>query len=102
MFFEGDFVDEEFAEDGSDRSSSVLFVGRRLRQSLFAELEQELLACEAEKELRFAVDEFVMVRRPAGFVLAKVLRHWDEGSCYRLELQDGLGTNIWASDSEEL
>jgi hypothetical protein len=30
------------------------------------------------------------------FVKGKVLEHWDEGNAYRIELQDGAGTNVWA------
>merc|ERR1712136_20843 len=52
------------------------------------------LASAAEETLRFKVGDKVQAS-VRGWVNAIVIKTWDEGNCYRLELQDQRKTNVW-------
>merc|ERR1712216_762132 len=95
MLFSGGFVDEEFAEDGSDRECRFVFIGKYVKQRHGETLHRGFMQCEAEKVLRFKIGDMVEARVAGGFKRAKVLKQWDEGNCYRLELQDKDKTNVW-------
>ncbi|GAX27850.1 hypothetical protein FisN_13Hu042 [Fistulifera solaris] len=51
--------------------------------------------CKVDRPLRFEVGATIEAN-VGEFVKGKVLEHWDEGNAYRIELQDGAGTNVWA------
>jgi len=56
-----------------------------------------------ESQLRFKVGDLVQTARgDEGWVKGKVILVWDEGNAYRIELEDGYMTNVWApEDSDE-
>jgi G3E family GTPase len=95
MLFSGGFVDDLWAEDGSDRECRFVFIGKSVKQQHGETLKKGFMVCEAEKELRFKVGDMVEARVQGGFKLAKVLKQWDEGNPYRLELQNDGRTNVW-------
>jgi len=93
MLFDGSFSD--FLEWGPEekRECRFVFIGKNLdRDSLI----QGLQACKAEETLRFKVGDTVEARASAdGFTKGKIIKIWDDGNPYRIELADGNGTNVW-------
>ena len=54
------------------------------------------------QELRFKVGDSVKAKvgkhpnsDANGYCLGKILRVWDDGNAYRIELQDDKKTNVW-------
>jgi len=96
MLFSGGFLPEggEWADD-EERECRFVFIGKNVKQQHGERLKAGFLECEAEKDLRFAVGDMCEARTGGGFQKAKVLKHWDEGNPYRLEIQDEEKTNVW-------
>eukprot|EP00752_Nemacystus_decipiens_P007710 g6893.t1 len=85
----------------AERECRFIFIGKHMKDKHAERLKKEFLACAAEETLRFAAGDYVEARTGAGYQLAKVLKTWDVGNCYRLELQDRAKTNVWGPiDSE--
>ena len=77
----------------AERECRFIFIGKNMKE--YAEqLKEEFLSCAAEESLRFAVGDYVEAHN-RGWKLAKVVKHWDAGNCYRLELQNAVKTNVW-------
>jgi len=90
MLFTGNFGDVKWKKN-EKRENRFVFIGKNLDHEFYKE---GFNACKATS-LRFAVGQ--MVEANVGhFALGKVIRTWDEGNAYRVELQDGKKTNIWA------
>ncbi|CAM9973000.1 unnamed protein product [Ectocarpus fasciculatus] len=84
----------------AERECRFIFIGKEMKERADL-LKKEFLSCAAEKKLRFAVGDFVEAKN-RGWKLAKVLKHWDAGNCYRLELQNAVKTNVWGPiDTDE-
>lgn len=91
MLFGGDFShDIGLWKDGEDRECRFVFIGRDLDHQ---ELEAGLLECKAE-ELRFKVGD-VVYANIGEFTKGKILKCWDQGNPYRVEIQNGERTNVW-------
>eukprot|EP00903_Cladosiphon_okamuranus_P012230 g11470.t1 len=77
----------------AERECKFIFIGKNMkkREEL---LKRDFLGCAAEDPLRFDVGDYVMAKSRV-WKLAKVLKHWDAGNCYRLELQNARKTNVW-------
>lgn len=101
MLFTGAYMSEEFAEDGSDRECRFVFIGKQVKQKHGEKLRQGFMECEAEKTLRFKVGDTVMAKTSRGFKKATVLKLWDQGKCYRLELQTEKKTNVWGLEDTD-
>ena len=56
-------------------------------------LEQGFLDCKAE-DLRFKVGDKVYAN-VGEFMEGKILKCWDEGNPYRVEIQDAEKRNVW-------
>ena len=56
-------------------------------------LEAGLMACKAE-DLRFSVGDSVYANT-GEFTEGKILKCWDKGNPYRVELQDAAKSNVW-------
>jgi len=104
MLFSGGFVDAEW-KPGETRENRFVFIGRDLDKP---KLLQGFMDCKCSEELRFKVGDMVKARvgkNPAsdadGFCLGKVLKQWDDGNCYRIELQDEAKTNVWGPIDED-
>jgi len=96
MLFSGAFAEEggEWADD-EERECRFVFIGKNVQQEYAGLLKTGFLGCAAEKELRFAVGDMCEARTGGGYQKAKVLKHWDEGNPYRLELQNKEKTEVW-------
>ncbi|MEC8722317.1 MAG: GTP-binding protein [Candidatus Thermoplasmatota archaeon] len=91
MLFGGDFSQEiGLWKDGEDRECRFVFIGRDLDHQ---ELESGLLECKAE-ELRFKVGDTVYANI-GEFTKGKILKCWDQGNPYRVEIQNKERTNVW-------
>ena len=91
MLFGGDFSHEiGLWKDGEDRECRFVFIGRDLDHQ---ELEAGLFDCKAE-ELRFKVGD-VVYANIGEFTKGKILKCWDQGNPYRVEIQNGERTNVW-------
>ena len=97
MIFSGGFSDSEWKE-GEPRECRFVFIGRQLdKKSLIQGFED----CKAEETLRFNVGDRVEAN-VGMWVDGVILKQWDEGNPYRIELQDGKKTNIWGPiDSDQ-
>jgi len=91
MLFTGDFQGE-WKEPENERESRFVFIGKNLDHEF---LREGFMACRASDTLRFPVGATIEAN-VGGFVKGIVLKHWDEGNAYRIELQDGRKTNVWA------
>jgi len=93
MLFNGEF----FGEWGENekRESRFCFIGKNLDHKL---LKDGFIACTFDKKkdkLRFKIGD--MVEANTGkYTAGKVIAVWDEGNAYRIELDDGNKTNVWA------
>ncbi|CAM9374804.1 unnamed protein product [Ectocarpus fasciculatus] len=79
----------------AERECRFIFIGKHMKDKHAEKLKKGFLACAAEETLRFAVGDYVEALSRNGWKLAKVLKTWDAGNCYRLELQDRSKTNVW-------
>lgn len=92
MLFSGGFSKElaKWKVPEGERECRFVFIGRNLDKKA---LEEGFMECKAEENLRFKVGQKVFANC-GQWKKGKVLKHWDEGNPYRVELLDG--TNIWA------
>ncbi len=90
MLFTGDYSDEVAEwEDGEDRVCRFVFIGRNLDHKM---LEKGFLDCQAE-DLRFKVGDIVLANI-GGYAKAKILKCWDKGNPYRVEIQNDEAKNF--------
>jgi len=90
MLFTGDFGDVTWKE-GEKRESRFVFIGKNLDHEFYRE---GFMACKVGT-LRFPIG--TEVEANIGFFApGKIIKQWDEGNAYRIELQDEKKTNIWA------
>ena len=98
MLFGGDFNQEiGLWKDDEKRECRFVFIGRNLDH---AALEAGLMECKAE-DLRFEVGDMVYANI-GEFTKGKILKCWDQGNPYRVEIQDEDRTNVWVPiDSDD-
>lgn len=98
MLFGGDFnQDIGLWKDDEKRECRFVFIGRNLDH---AALEAGLMECKAE-DLRFGVGDMVYANI-GEFTKGKILKCWDQGNPYRVEIQDEDRTNVWVPiDSDD-
>ena len=91
MLFSGGFHDAVWKEDET-RESRFVFIGKHLDRDFYV---NAFNACRVGAKLRFAVG--TMVEANVGeFKLGKIVKQWDEGNAYRIQLQDEGKTEVWA------
>ena len=91
MLFGGEFSEEiGLWKEGEERECRFVFIGRDLDPEA---LQQGLMACQAE-ELRFKVGDTVYANI-GEFTKGRILKCWDEGNPYRVEIQNDEKTNVW-------
>merc|ERR1712194_83999 len=96
MLFSGGFAPEGgFWKDGEERECRFVFIGKYVKQKLEERLKNGFMACKAEEPLRFNVGDTVTARAGGGWQKALVLKQWDDGNPYRLEIQNKKKTNVW-------
>ena len=91
MLFGGGFSSEVAPwKEGETRECRFVFIGRDLDHE---ELPQGLMDCKAE-ELRFKVGDTVYANI-GEFTEGRILKCWDEGNPYRVEIQNEERSNVW-------
>jgi len=87
MLFGGDFA----AEWGdAERKSVFCFIGKNLKKM---DLKKGFMQCIA-KELTYPIGAQVLANVAAGFTPGTVIKHWDQGNAYRVQLCTGI--EVWA------
>jgi G3E family GTPase len=76
------------------RESRFCFIGKNLDRELYV---SGFTACRVDAKLRFAVGDDVEVNIGT-YVRGTVLKQWDDGNAYRVEIEDEFGyiDNVWA------
>ena len=91
MLFNGAYTEEiGLWKEGEDRECRFVFIGRDLDHDA---LQEGLMNCKAEK-LRFKRGDTVYANI-GEFTRGKILKCWDEGNPYRVEIQNKEKTNVW-------
>jgi G3E family GTPase len=91
MLFGGDFSrDIGLWKEGETRECRFVFIGKDLDHE---ELQQGLMECKAEK-LRFNVGDTVYAN-VGEFAEGRILKTWDQGNPYRVEIQNDDKSNVW-------
>lgn len=91
MLFSGDFnKDIGLWKEDEVRECRFVFIGRGLDHQA---LQEGLQDCIAE-ELRFKVGDTVFAN-VGDFAEGRVLKCWDQGNPYRVEIQDDERSNVW-------
>ena len=91
MLFGGDYSrDIGLWKEGETRECRFVFIGKDLDHDA---LQKGLLDCQAE-ELRFNVGDTVYANI-GEFTEGRILRTWDEGNPYRVEIQNEEKSNVW-------
>lgn len=91
MLFGGDFSEEiGLWKEGEPRECRFVFIGRDLDHQA---LQDGLMACVAE-DLRFKEGDTVYAN-VGDFTKGRILKCWDQGNPYRVELQNEERTNVW-------
>merc|ERR1712146_657608 len=99
MLFSGGFVDAEWAP-GEKKECRFVFIGKNLDKK---RLIDGFMDCKASIETRFKVGDKVRAKvgkGPNGFP-GTILKVWDDGNPYRIELDDEEKTNVWGPVDEE-
>lgn len=91
MLFSGGFHDSTWAP-GEKRESRFVFIGKDLDHDLY---KLGFAACRQDQALRFEVGTMVEAN-VGGFQKGKIIKQWDDGNAYRIEIQDKEKTNVWA------
>ena len=98
MLFSGGFTENRWQKDEA-RECRFVFIGRNLSKE---ELLKQVEACKVEDQLRFKVGDQVEACVGKGvWKPGKILRQWDEGNPYRIELADKGKTNVWGPIDED-
>ena len=91
MLFGGGFSSDVAPwKEGETRECRFVFIGRDLDHE---ELQKGLMDCKAE-ELRFNVGDTVYANI-GEFTEGRILKCWDEGNPYRVEIQNEERSNVW-------
>lgn len=91
MLFSGTFSEEVAPwRKGEKRECRFVFIGKNLDEKA---LEQGLIDCKAE-DLRFNVGDTVYANI-GEFAEGKILKCWDQGNPYRVEIQNQEKSNVW-------
>jgi len=84
MLYSGDFYSATWKE-GEERESRFVFIGRNLDK---VELEAGFMKCRVLRPLRFKVGDEVEVNMGT-WEKGKIMKLWDDGAYYRIDLADG-------------
>ena len=90
MLFGGAYSGELMWKKDDKRECTFVFIGRDLDHEA---LEAGFMNCRAE-ELRFKEGDMIYAN-VGEFTKGKILKCWDEGNPYRVELQDEEKKNVW-------
>ena len=91
MLFSGDFQENiGLWKEDEVRECRFVFIGRNLDHEA---LQEGLKACVAE-DLRFKVGDTVYANI-GQFTKGRILKCWDQGNPYRVEIQNAERSNVW-------
>ena len=91
MLFGGEFSEDiGLWKEGETRECRFVFIGKNLDHK---ELEEGLMDCMAE-DLRFNVGDTVYANI-GEFTEGRILKCWDQGNPYRVEIQNEEKSNVW-------
>ena len=97
MLFGGKFSDDiGLWKEGEKRECRFVFIGRDLDHEA---LESGLMECMAE-DLRFNVGDTVYAN-VGQFTEGKILKCWDQGNPYRVEIQNEEKSNVWVPEDSD-
>jgi len=91
MVFTGGFSDTVEWAEGEKRTCRFCFIGRKLDAK---ELTEGFTKCKVGAALRFKIGDLIQAN-VGQWTNGKIVKLWDEGNPYRIELQDDDGTNVW-------
>lgn len=90
MLFSGGFSQEVAAwKPNETRECRFVFIGRNLDKEM---LTEGFMNCKAAEKLRFNIGDAVEAN-VGTFTKGKIIKHWDNGNPYRIELENG--TQVW-------
>jgi len=99
MLFSGGFDQyDQVWKKGETRECRFVFIGRNLPKQ---KLIDGFMACKAKDKLRFKVGDAVQAN-VGKWTNGKIIKLWDDGNPYRIELADGAKTNVWGPVDEDL
>ncbi len=84
-------------KEGETRECRFVFIGRNLDHEA---LQEGLMECKAE-ELRFKAGDLVYANT-GEFVPGRILKCWDEGNPYRVEVMNEERSNVWVPIDSDL
>ena len=96
MLFNGGFADGYKWKKDEPRECRFVFIGRNLDK---IELEKKFMECKVIEDVRFSPGDKIEANVPGGWKGGKIVRTWDEGNPYRIQLDDG--TQVWAPDDSD-
>jgi len=96
MLFTAGFGNQRWGR-GEVRECRFVFIGRNLDKEALIEGVQQ---CKVVEELRFKVGDIVEANR-GEYERGRVVRLWDEGNPYRIELFDEERTHIWGPQDDD-
>jgi len=97
MIFNGDFNPMAKWKTGETRECRFVFIGRNLDK---ADLIAGVEACKVVGDPRFKVGDMVEANTGT-WQRGKILKLWDDGNPYRIEIQDEEKTNVWGPVDED-
>ncbi|MAS01649.1 MAG: cobalamin biosynthesis protein CobW [Euryarchaeota archaeon] len=98
MLFGGNFSEEiGLWKEGEKRECRFVFIGRNLDHEA---LQAGFMECKAE-ELRFNVGDTVYAN-VGEFEEGKILKCWDDGNPYRVEIQNEEKANVWVPIDDDI
>lgn len=92
MLFNGNISDMKWEVPESERENVFVFIGKNLDHEW---LKECFKSCLVTKKLRFKVGDKVKAN-VGEYVNGTIIKCWDDGNAYRIELDDGEGTNVYA------
>lgn len=97
MLFSGGFDKKVRWKKDETRECRFVFIGKNLDKEA---LKAGVMACKVQP-LRFNVGDLVEAN-VGKWTPGKIIKQWDDGNPYRIELADGQKTNVWGPmDTEE-
>ncbi len=92
MLFNGSFSEQKWAQPEGERESIFVFIGKNLDHDW---LRDCFKGCLETGKLRFKVGDKVQCNIGT-FADGIILKQWDEGNAYRIEIQSARKENVWA------
>jgi len=92
MIFNGNISDMKWGVPEEERENIFVFIGKNLDHDW---LKSCFKACLVTNQLRFKVGDKVQAN-VGEFQNGTVVKTWDDGNAYRIELEDEDGTNVYA------